>query len=180
MVSWIFTGNYYLLHYDNKYYSSLNLQLKAIVNWPMWTTGNKFFIVFVHSRVLERPPKRSRGKNQLIHRRLSKTKSIGSGSDPDSQAGRQADCYDGWCLELRRGRRHPLLSPKYSDAKLHVSSPIHIHLRCKVQRIRPAYSRALRRVRKVVKSRVYVNSRFNVSSITCKLVGVRNELRPKF
>ena len=34
------------------------------------------------------PQKRSRG-NQLILRRLSKTKSIGSESDPENQAGRQ-------------------------------------------------------------------------------------------
>ena len=39
---------------------------------------------------------------QLIHRRLSKTKSIGSGSDPVSQAGRQSDGYGGWWMELRR------------------------------------------------------------------------------
>ena len=37
------------------------------------------------------PTKRSRG-NQVIHRRLSKTKLIGIGSDPESQAGRQSDC----------------------------------------------------------------------------------------
>src|SRR6218665_98573 len=46
-------------------------------------------IVILNSRFLERPQKRSRG-NQLIHMRLSNTKSIGSGSDPESQAGRQA------------------------------------------------------------------------------------------
>src|SRR6218665_883012 len=40
-------------------------------------------------RFLQRSQKRSRG-NQLIHRRLSKTKSISSGSDPESQAGRQS------------------------------------------------------------------------------------------
>src|SRR6218665_1125946 len=34
------------------------------------------------------PTKRSRG-NQLIHRHLSKIKSLGSGSVPESQAGRQ-------------------------------------------------------------------------------------------
>ena len=34
--------------------------------------------------------------------RLTKTKSIGSGQDPESQAGRQSDGYGGWCLELRR------------------------------------------------------------------------------
>ena len=44
-------------------------------------------IVIVNSRRLERPQKRSRG-NQLIHRRLSKTKSTVSGQDPESQAGR--------------------------------------------------------------------------------------------
>ena len=39
--------------------------------------------------------------------RLSKTKSIGSGSDSESQAGRYSDGYGahGWCLDLRRGGR---------------------------------------------------------------------------
>ena len=64
-----------------------------------------FVIVIVNSRFLERPQKRSR-RNQLIHRRLTKTKSIGSGHDPESQAGRQSDGYGGWCLELRRGGRY--------------------------------------------------------------------------
>src|SRR6218665_122562 len=62
-------------------------------------------IVIVISRLLERPQKRSR-RNQLIHRRLTKTKSIGSGQDLESQAGRQSDGYGGWCLELRRGGRY--------------------------------------------------------------------------
>src|SRR6218665_685151 len=69
--------------------------------------GNRIviIIVIVNSRFLERPQKRSR-RNQLIHRRLTKTKSIGSGQDPESQAGRQSDGYGGWCLELRRGGRY--------------------------------------------------------------------------
>ena len=46
--------------------------------------------LIVNSGFLERPRKRSRG-NQLIHRRLTKTKSIGSGQNPESQAGRQSD-----------------------------------------------------------------------------------------
>jgi len=50
-------------------------------------------IVIVNSRFLQRPQKRSR-RNQLIYRRLSKTKSIGSGSDPESQAGRQIPLID--------------------------------------------------------------------------------------
>ena len=62
-------------------------------------------IVIVNSWFLERPQKRSR-RNQLIHRRLTKTKSIGSGQDPESQAGRQSDGYGEWCLELRRGGRY--------------------------------------------------------------------------
>ena len=62
-------------------------------------------IVIVNSIFLERPQKRSR-RNQLIHRRLIKTESIGSGQDPESQAGRQSDGYGGWCLELRRGGRY--------------------------------------------------------------------------
>ena len=43
-------------------------------------------------RKLEISQKQSRG-NQLIHRHLSKTKSIGSGSDPESQAGKHSDDY---------------------------------------------------------------------------------------
>ena len=61
-------------------------------------------IVIVISRFLERQQQRSR-MNQLIHRRLTKTKLIGSGQDPESQVGRQSDGYGGWCLELRRGGR---------------------------------------------------------------------------
>ena len=34
---------------------------------------------------------------------MSKTKSIGSGSDPESRARSQSDDYGGWCLELRLG-----------------------------------------------------------------------------
>ena len=56
-------------------------------------------IVIVNSRFLQRQQMRSRG-NLPIHRRLSKTKSIGSGSD--SESGRQSDGYGEWCLELRR------------------------------------------------------------------------------
>ena len=33
---------------------------------------------------------------------LISKKSIDNESDPESQAGRQSDGYDGWCLELRR------------------------------------------------------------------------------
>ena len=47
-------------------------------------------IVIVNSRFLERPQKLSRG-NQLIHRRLTKTISMGSGQDPESQACKQSD-----------------------------------------------------------------------------------------
>ena len=58
-------------------------------------------IVIVNSIFLQRSQKRGCG-NQLIQWRVSKTKSIGSVSDPESQAGRQLDGYGGWCLELRR------------------------------------------------------------------------------
>ena len=44
-------------------------------------------IVIVNSRFLQRPQKRSRG-NQLIHRRLIKTESIGRGSK-SRESGRQ-------------------------------------------------------------------------------------------
>jgi len=51
-------------------------------------TAGYIIIVIVNLRFLQYTQKRSRG-NQLIHRCLSKTKSIGSWSDPQSQAGRQ-------------------------------------------------------------------------------------------
>src|SRR6218665_1752825 len=54
----------------------------VINGWPL--------IVIVNSRFLQRPQKRSRG-NQLIHSRLSKTKLIGSESEPERQASRQSD-----------------------------------------------------------------------------------------
>ena len=62
-------------------------------------------VKIVYSRFLERSQKQSH-RNQLIHRCLTETKSIGSGQDPESQAGRQSDGYGGWCLELRRGGRY--------------------------------------------------------------------------
>jgi len=53
--------------------------------------------ILVNSRFLQRPQKQSRG-NQLIHRRFSKAKSIGSGSDSESQAGiNQTAMVDGDC-----------------------------------------------------------------------------------
>jgi len=65
-------------------------------------------IVIVNSVFLQRPQKRSR-RNQLIHRRLPKTKSTGSKSDPESQASRQSDGYGGFGVETgsavgRRGQ----------------------------------------------------------------------------
>jgi len=51
-------------------------------------------IIIVIVRFLERPQKRSR-RNQLIHRHLTKTKSIGSGQDPESQADSQTAKVDG-------------------------------------------------------------------------------------
>ena len=51
-------------------------------------------IVIVNSRFLEHPQKRSCG-NQLIHRHLSKTKFIGSRTDPESQADSQTAMVDG-------------------------------------------------------------------------------------
>ena len=52
--------------------------------------GNSILIVIitVNSRFLERTQKQSRG-NQLIHRCLTRTKSIDNGQDPESQAVRQ-------------------------------------------------------------------------------------------
>ena len=48
-----------------------------------------WIMLFVNSRFLQRPQKRSCG-NQVIHRRLSKTKSIGSGSGAETQTGWQS------------------------------------------------------------------------------------------
>jgi len=71
----------------------------------MFSDSNNSIFAIVNSRFLQRPQKQSHG-NQLIHRRFSKTKSIGSGSDLEIQVGRQPDGYGGWCLELRRGGRY--------------------------------------------------------------------------
>jgi len=48
----------------------------------------------VISRFLQHPQKRSHW-NQLIYRSLSKTKSIGNGSDPEIQKGSQSNGYGG-------------------------------------------------------------------------------------
>src|SRR6218665_1388994 len=91
--------------------TSKNLLLKSLLFLFINTSSevdysrNRIAIVIVIFRCLERPQKRSR-RNQLIHRRLTKTKSISSGQDPKSQAGRHSDGYGGWCLELRRGGRY--------------------------------------------------------------------------
>jgi len=73
----------------------------------MQRTTNLHEIVIVNFGFLQRPQERSRG-NQLIHRRISKTKPKGSGSDPESQTGRQSEGYGGLCLELRRGGREKI------------------------------------------------------------------------
>jgi len=44
---------------------------------------NLIVIAIINSRFLQRPPKQNRG-NQLIHRHLSKKKSIGRVSDPEN------------------------------------------------------------------------------------------------
>ena len=54
-------------------------------NYVALIAGSTTVIGVVNSIFLQRQIERSRG-NQLIHRRLSKTKSICSGSDPESQA----------------------------------------------------------------------------------------------
>src|SRR6218665_646212 len=91
--------------------TSKNLLLKSLLFLFINTSSevdysrNRIAIVIVIFRFLERPQKRSR-RNQLIHRRLTKTKLIGSGQDPKSQAGRQSDGSGGWCLELSQGGRY--------------------------------------------------------------------------
>ena|SRR6218665_1672743 len=81
---------------------SLKRKLLTSVSSKIIITDTSSLIVIVNLRFLQRPQKRSQ-RNQLIHSRLSKTKLIGSGSDPESQASRQSDGYGGWCLELMRG-----------------------------------------------------------------------------
>lgn len=61
-------------------------------------------IVIVNSRFPQHPKKRS-SRDQLINRRLSRTKSMGGESDPESHPSRESDGCDGWCLEFRRGGR---------------------------------------------------------------------------
>src|SRR6218665_1671271 len=61
----------------------------------------------VNSRFLQRPQKRIRG-NQLIHKRLSKRKSIGSGSDDlrSGESSRQTDRRLLWMVfGVEMGRR---------------------------------------------------------------------------
>jgi len=66
-----------------------------------WT----LIIIIVNSKFLMRPQRRIRG-NQLIHRCLSKTESIGSGLDPESPADRQTAMVDGvWSWDGREVRR---------------------------------------------------------------------------
>src|SRR6218665_587147 len=77
-----------------------NIKFKFIVVHKMSEhQRNKLFriIVTVNSRILQRPLKRSRG-NQLVHRRLTKTKSIDSGPDPESQTGRQTVRWLWWMV----------------------------------------------------------------------------------
>src|SRR6218665_1699685 len=70
-----------------------------------------FVIVIVNSRFLGHVYKSEVAGTSLgpIHWRLTRTKSIGSGQDLESQAGRQSAGYGGWCLELRRGGSYPHL-----------------------------------------------------------------------
>ena len=64
----------------------------------------QFVIIIVNSRFLERPQAKLR--EPAYSQGLTRTKSISSGQNPESQAGRQSGSYGGWCLELRRGGRY--------------------------------------------------------------------------
>ena len=68
-------------------------------------THVSIFVIRNRKLLISRAPTKAKS-NQLIHRRLTKSKSIGSGQDPESQAGRQSDGYGEWYLELRRGGRY--------------------------------------------------------------------------
>jgi len=48
-------------------------------------------------------PTKLKLRGQLIHGRLTRTKSTGSGQDPE--LGSQTAMVDAWCLDLRWGRR---------------------------------------------------------------------------
>ena len=74
---------------------------KRVYVWVLFFLYRNRFVI-VNSRFRKRLQKRSRG-NQLIHRRLTRTKSTCSGSDPESQAGG----YAGWCfgVEIRTSYR---------------------------------------------------------------------------
>src|SRR6218665_809625 len=79
--------------------------LISALNHPLnlrYACGSPFVIVI--SIFLQCPPKRSRG-NQLIHRRLTRAISIGSGSR-SRDSDRQREGYGGMCMELIRGGRH--------------------------------------------------------------------------
>src|SRR6218665_840435 len=74
-------------------------------------------IVIVNSIFpLKHPQKRGRG-NHLIYRCLSKTKSIGSGSDLESQADRQSDGYGVWSLDGEGGRGKGQIRIGYVEAQ---------------------------------------------------------------
>jgi len=74
-----------------------------------------YYVLKAKQGSIRNPCTRAHGKlaMPLIHRRLTRTKSIGSGQNPESQAGRQSDGYFGWCLELRRGGRYGEESEDY-------------------------------------------------------------------
>src|SRR6218665_2039709 len=102
----------------------------------------RLIIVIVNSRFLERPQERSR-RNQLIHRRLTKTKSIGCGQYPESQVGRQSDGYGGWCLEFRRGGREVIVIILHAGAPIphHFSQLVQAHPRPRQNLIHPPFPR---------------------------------------
>jgi len=73
---------------------AIQIVIKSLGLHYITNTGR---IVIVHSELLKRPHKRSRW-NQLIHRHLTKTKSMDRGQDQESQTGRQLNGYDGYIL----------------------------------------------------------------------------------
>src|SRR6218665_1531103 len=83
------------------YFQSLISALNHTLNLR-YACGSPFVIVI--SIFLQCPPKRSRG-NQLIHRRLTRAISIGSGSR-SRDSDRQTEGYLGRRMELTRGGRH--------------------------------------------------------------------------
>ena len=70
----------------------------------------KLVTIWIRNRnrklLISSAPTKAKSQEPSYSQALTKTKSIGSGQNPESQASRQSDGYGGWCVELRRGGRY--------------------------------------------------------------------------